>query len=272
MTTTTTIDYEAIKTRQQATWASGDFAVIGTTLQIVGESLCEALDLPSGCRVLDVAAGNGTATLAAARRWCDVVSTDFVPELLERGRARAEAEGLDVSFRTADAEHLPFEDGEFDASISTYGVMFAPNHAAAAREMARVVRSGGQIGLANWTPDGFVGEMLRTVGKHVAPPPGLVSPALWGTEGHLREIFGDTIADIRVSRRDYVFRYRSPQHFIDVFRDFYGPVHKAFAALDASGKQAFEADLQALLDRYNESDDGTLVAPGEYLEVVITRR
>jgi ubiquinone/menaquinone biosynthesis C-methylase UbiE len=272
MTTTTRIDYEAIKTRQQATWAAGDFAIIGTTLQIVGESLCETLGLPSGSRVLDVAAGNGTATLAAARRWCDVVSTDFVPALLERGRARAEAEGLEITFRTADAEHLPFADGEFDAALSTYGVMFAPNHARAAQEMARVVRSGGRIGLANWTPTGFIGEMLRTVGKHVSPPPGLVSPVLWGTEGHLYEIFGNTVERIEATPRNYMFRYRSADHFIEVFRDYYGPVHKAFAALDEAGQEAFAGDLRELLERYDQGDDGALVVPGEYLEVSITRK
>ena len=265
-------DFAAIKQRQQATWASGDFAVIGTTLQIVGESLAEAADIRAGERVLDVAAGNGNATLAAARRFAQVTSTDYVPALLERGRARATAEGLSVHFQVADAEDLPFAGGSFDATLSTFGAMFTPDHSQPAREMLRVVRSGGRIGLANWTPEGFIGELFRVVGAHVPPPAGIKSPALWGTEPHIVELFGPQAADIRTVRKQFNFRYRSPAHWIQIFRDFYGPTHKAFAALDASRQRILEADLTALLERRNVGGPDSLVVPGEYLEVVIVKR
>ena len=265
-------DYDAIKQRQQATWASGDFAVIGVTLQIVGESLAESMDIRSGERVLDVAAGNGNATLAAARRFAQVTSTDYVPELLEKGRARAQADGLAVEFKTADVENLPFADGSFDAVVSTFGAMFAPRHARTAQEMLRVTRSGGRIGLANWTPEGFIGQLFKVIGRHVPPPAGLQSPALWGTETHLVELFGPQAADIRTERRNFNFRYRSAAHWVEIFRDFYGPTHKAFAALDAAGQHALRDDIIALLERLNVGGRNSLVVPGEYLEVVVTRR
>ena len=265
-------DYDAIKQRQQATWASGDFAVVGVTLQIVGESLAESMDIRSGERVLDVAAGNGNATLAAARRFAQVTSTDYVPELLEKGRARAQADGLAVEFKTADVENLPFPDGSFDAVVSTFGAMFAPRHARTAQEMLRVTRSGGRIGLANWTPEGFIGQLFKVIGRHVPPPAGLQSPALWGTETHLVELFGPQAADIRTERRNFNFRYRSAGHWVEIFRDYYGPTHKAFAALDAVGQRALEDDITALLERLNVGGPNSLVVPGEYLEVVVTRR
>lgn len=266
-------DFAAIKTRQQATWASGDYAVVGTTLQIVGETLCEAMDLRAGQRVLDVAAGNGNVTLAAARRWCDVVSTDYVPALLERGRERAAAERLAaIDFREADAEALPFADGAFDAVVSTFGCMFAPNPPRVASELLRVCRQSGQIGLANWTPEGFIGQLFKTIGKHVPPPPGLSSPALWGTSARLAELFGGAARTIRTEPRTFTFRYRSPQHWLEVFRSTYGPVLKAFGALDAAAQRALGEDLLQLIARFNRADDGTMVAPSEYLEIVITRR
>ena len=265
-------DYAAIKQRQQATWASGDFAIIGVTLQIVGESLAEAADIRAGERVIDIAAGNGNATLAAARRFARVTSTDYVPALLDKGRARAAAEGLTIEFREADAEALPFHDGSFDVALSTFGVMFAPDHARCAGEMMRVVRGGGRIGIANWTPDGFIGHMFRTVGRFVPPPAGVSSPALWGSEEYLRQLFGDEAASIRAQPRTFNFRYASPAHMIQVFRDFYGPVHKAFAALDPAGQQALEQDLMALLERVNIAGDNSLVVPAEYLEAVIIKR
>jgi len=265
-------DLAAIKQRQQATWASGDFAVIGTTLQIVGESLAEAADIRAGERVLDVAAGNGNATLAAARRFAQVTSTDYVPALLERGRARAAAEGLEVEFKVADAEALPFADASFDAVLSTFGSMFTPDHARPAREMLRVVRSGGRIGLANWTPEGFLGALFKVIGAYVPPPAGLKSPMLWGTEPHLVELFGPQAADIRTVRKNFNFRYRSAAHWIQIFRDFYGPTHKAFAALDAARQNALEGELTTLLGKWNIAGPGSLVVPGEYLEVVITKR
>jgi SAM-dependent methyltransferase len=265
-------DFDAIKAKQQATWASGDFAVIGTTLQIVGESLAEAADIRAGEQVLDVAAGNGNATLAAARRFARVTSTDYVPALLDKAAARAAAEALAVEFRLADAEALPFDDDRFDVALSTFGAMFAPDHARTAAELLRVVRRGGRIGLANWTPEGFIGQLFKVIGMYVPPPAGLASPALWGTEPHIVALFGAHAADIRVERRNFNFRYRSAGHWIQVFRDFYGPTHKAFAALDADRQQALAADLTMLLERFNVGGRGALVVPGEYLEVVIDKR
>ena len=265
-------DYAAIKTRQQATWASGDFGIIGTTLQIVGESLCEAIDIRAGERVLDVAAGNGNATLAAARRFADVTSTDYVPHLLEQGKRRAEAERLPVTFNVADVEHLPYDDGSFDVVLSTFGAMFAPEQARTAGEMLRVTRSGGRIGLANWTPEGFLGDLFRLMGGFVAPPPGLASPMLWGTERRLDELFGRQARDVRCVRRDFVFRYRSAEHWIEIFRNYYGPTHKAFAALPPARQSELHVALIELLSRHNRArGDGSLVIPGEYLEIVIVK-
>jgi SAM-dependent methyltransferase len=264
-------DFVAIKRRQQATWASGDFAVIGTTLQIVGETLAEAVDIRAGEQVLDVAAGNGNASLAAARRFASVTSTDYVPALLERGAARARAEGLQVCFEVADAEALPYGDGSFDAALSTFGVMFAPDHARAAAEMLRVVRAGGRIGLANWTPEGFVGRLLALVGRHVPPAPGLESPALWGTEPHIVRLFGRQAFEIHAERRTFFMRYESPSHWLQVFRDYYGPTHQAFATLDPDGQRALEVEITGLLERMNIGGATSLVVPAEYLQVVISR-
>jgi ubiquinone/menaquinone biosynthesis C-methylase UbiE len=263
-------DFDAIKTRQQAAWASGDYAVVGTTLQIVGESLCEALDLSAGSRVLDVAAGNGNATLAAARRFCHVVSTDYVAALLDKGRERAAAERLAVDFRPADAEQLPFDDGAFDVALSVFGVMFTPDQPRAAQEMARVTRAGGRIGLASWTPDSFIGQMFKTIAAYVPPAAGLKSPMLWGTEAHLRELFGAAIGELRATRRQFNFRYYSADHFIDVFRNFYGPVHKAFLALPEDRRPELAEDLRQLIARCARPAD-SLVVPSDYLEVVIVR-
>ena len=265
-------DLNALKTRQQAAWASGDYAVIGTTLQLVGELLAEACDLGWDEKVLDVAAGNGNATLAAARRGCKVVSTDYVASLLDRGAERARAEHLDVVFQTADAEALPFADASFDAVLSTFGVMFTPDHAKAASELARVCRSGGRIGLANWTPEGFIGQLFKTLGRHLPPPQGVQPPSLWGVEAHLRDIFGDAAASITVTPRLFNFRYRSAAHFIEVFRTWYGPVHKAFAALPEDKAAALEVDMTSLLNGLNRAGSRALVVPSEYVEVVITRR
>jgi ubiquinone/menaquinone biosynthesis C-methylase UbiE len=264
------VDFTAIKDRQRAAWSTGDYAVVGTTLQIVGELLCEAVDVRSADRVLDVAAGNGNATLAAARRFADVVSTDFVPALLERGRARAEAERLAVTFKEADAEALPFGEAGFDVVLSTFGVMFTPNHAQAANELARVCRPGGRIGLANWTPDGFIGRLFQLLGRYVRPAPGLKSPALWGTQGYLETLFGAQ-GRVAATRRNFVFRYKSFRHWVEIFRTYYGPVAKTFGALEPGARQDLETELYALLDQFNVANDGTLVVPSEYLEVVITR-
>lgn len=266
-------DLTALKTKQQAAWSSGNYGLIGMTLNIVGETLCEALDLRSGQSVLDVAAGNGNITLAAARRWCNVVSTDYAPTLLESGRARAATDGLsNIEFKEADAEALPFADNSFDAVVSTFGVMFTPNQDKAAAEMARVCRSGGKIGLANWTPEGFIGQLFKTLGKHLPPPAGAKSPALWGTKARLDEMFGQTATVIIAKPRQFVFRYHSAEHFVDFFKTYYGPVLKAFGALDPAGQQSLHDDMIALIGRMNQADDGTMVVPGEYLEVVIVKK
>lgn len=268
----TIVTWNAVKARQQAAWASGDFGIVGTTLQIVGESLCEAIDLRAGSTVLDVAAGNGNCSLAAARRWCQVTSTDYVPALLQDGRRRADAERLPITFQEADAEALPFADGTFDAVLSSFGVMFTPNHARAASEMARVCRSAGRIGLANWTPRGFIGQLFKVVGQHVPPPPSVIPPSRWGIEDYLAQLFGPAASDIHSTPRDFVFRYRSPQHWIEVFRSFYGPVLKALEALDASRQERLEHDLLTLIRTFNQSGDASMVVPSEYLEVVINRK
>jgi SAM-dependent methyltransferase len=261
-------DLEELKARQQAAWASGDYAVVGTSLQFVGESLTEAIDLRAGQTVLDVAAGNGNATLAAARRWGRVTSTDYVPALLERGRARAVAEGLAVTFQPADAEALPFSDAAFDVVLSTFGVMFAPNQDRAAAEMVRVCKPGGKIGMANWTPEGFIGQLFKIIGKHVPPAAGVKSPSLWGTEPRLAEMFSGA-GSIVATRKVFNFRYLSAAHWIDVFRTWYGPVHKAFAALPEAKQTELESDLLDLIGRFNRADDGTIVIPSDYLEIII---
>ena len=268
----TLVDLAAVKTKQQAAWSSGDYAVVGSTLQIIGEDLCEAVDLRSGHKVLDVAAGNGNVTLAAARRWCDVTSTDYVPALLAKGRARAQAEGWTIDFKEADAEALPFANESFDAIVSTLGVMFTANHDKAAAEMLRVCKSGGKIGMANWTPEGFIGQLFKTIGKHMPPPAGAKSPALWGTQAHLAQMFEAGASSIHIASKNFTMRYRSAQHWIEVFRTFYGPVHKTFGALPPAGQAALASDLLALIERFNRAKDGTMVVPSEYLEVVITKR
>ena len=266
-------DLETVKARQRVAWSSGDYAVIGTTLQIVGEELCEslALDVRAGQKVLDVAAGNGNASLAAARRWCEVVATDYVPALLERARERAVAERLAIEFREADVEALPFADGSFDVVVSTFGVMFAPDQARAAAEMLRVCKPGGKIGLANWTPEGFIGQVFKTVGKHVPPPAGVKSPALWGSQARIVELFEPHARSIATAPRSFVFRYRSPEHWLEVFKTYYGPVLKAFAALAPSAQAALERDLLALAHEGNRATDGSMVVPSEYLQIVIVR-
>lgn len=264
-------DFTAIKLRQQATWACGDYAVIGTTLQIVGETLAEAADVRAGHDVLDVAAGNGNASLAAARRHARVTSTDYVPALLDKGRARAHAEQLQIRFEPADAEALPYADGSFDIVLSTFGVMFTPDHRRAAGEMLRVLRPGGRMAMANWTPGGFIGRLFKLIASYVAPPAGVQSPSLWGTEPHIVALFGAQAREIHCERRTFNFRYRSAAHWLEVFRELYGPTHKAFGALDAAGAQSLERDISALLEELNVAGPQSLVVPSEYLEIVITK-
>ncbi len=266
-----TPDYQAIKHKQRATWGSGDYGRVGVTLQITGEELCEALDLRAGQRVLDVAGGNGNVSLAAARRFCRVVSTDYLEQLLEQSQARARAEGLVIDCQHADAEELPFDDASFDHVVSTFGVMFAPNQARAASELLRVCRPGGRIGLANWTPEGFIGRLFRTIGHYAPPPAGLESPAAWGTEAFLHARFGEDARSISINRRSFCFRYESPQHWLDVFTRYYGPTLKAFEALDEAHRESLGDDILALIAHFNTARDGSMVVPSEYLEVVIDR-
>jgi SAM-dependent methyltransferase len=262
-------DLAAIKAKQQTAWASGDYSVVGVTLQIVGERLCEALDVRAGQRVLDVAAGNGNCSLAAARRFCEVTSSDYVEDLLRRGEARARAEGLPVKFEVADAEALPFDDGAFDVVTSTFGVMFAPDQDKAAAEMQRVCRAGGRIGLANWTPDSFIGELFKVLGRYVPPAPGLKSPASWGLRERLAELFPGA-AEIAVQEQHFALRYRSASHWVEMWRSIYGPLQKAFDSLPPQRRDDLEADLKALIATMNVADDGSMVVPSKYLEVVVT--
>lgn len=264
-------DLGAIKERQQKAWSSGDYGKVGVTLVVVAENLCEAADLRSGQRVLDVATGNGNTALAAARRFCDTVGIDYVPSLLEEGRGRAEAEGLRVDFQEGDAEQLAFDDASFDAVLSTFGVMFAPNQDRVSGELLRVCRPGGRICLVNWTPDSFIGHFFRTMGRHVPPPPLPNSPFRWGDEDGIGELLGDGVTEVRAERRSFAFRYRSPQHFVDYFKGYYGPSLKAFETLDDTGKDALERDLIELIQRFNVADDGTVVVPSDYLEVIAVR-
>jgi len=265
-------DLVAVKQRQQQMWASGDFSKVATSLVIVGEMLCEAVDLRAGWDVLDVACGSGNATLAAARRSCNVTGLDYVPALLERGRERATAERMEIEFVEGDAEALPFDDASFDVVLSTFGVMFAPNQPKAAAELLRVCRPGGKIGLANWTPEGQVGEIFRTTSQYAPPPPGLTPPTMWGSEEGLRALLGNGIGELSIERRHFVFRARSAEDWLALFREFFGPVKRTFEALDETGQKAYAADLLDVVGRHNRADDGTLATASEYLEVVATRR
>jgi len=263
---------EAIKEKQQKTWASGNYTVIGNQLVIMGERLCEAVDVRSGQKVLDVATGSGNTAISAARRYGDVTGLDYVPRLIEQAKERAAAEGMKIAFEVGDAENLPYPDASYDVVLSTVGVMFAPDQEKTAGELLRVTRPGGKIGLANWTPDGFIGNMFKTVGKHVPPPAGIKPPPLWGTQEKLEELLGEGISSLTTTRRAYVFRYLSAEHLIETFRTYYGPVHKAFESLDAAGQDAFAKDLENLIHAWNTSSDGTVVVPSDYLEVVAVRR
>jgi ubiquinone/menaquinone biosynthesis C-methylase UbiE len=265
-------DLGAIKERQQKTWASGEFARIGNLMVLMGELLCEAVDLRAGSKVLDVGTGSGNAAISAARRFCEVWGVDYVPELIEYASKRAEIEQVEVTFEVGDAQNLPYPDASFDVVLSTIGVMFAPDQEKAASELLRVCRPGGRIGLANWTPDGYIGNMFRTIGKHVPPPPGIKPPPLWGTEERLRELFGEGVSSLQTTRRSFIFRDTSVRHYIEYARTYFGPMLKAFESLDPEGQEALTRDLEELLDRWNTSGDGTLVVPGDYLEVVAVRR
>ena len=266
-------DLGAVKQRQQQTWASGDFSVIASRMALVSERLVDAADLHAGWRVLDVATGSGNAALAAARLGCDAVGIDYVPSLLDRGRARAEAEGLSVEFLEGDAESLPFPDDSFDAVTSVLGSMFAPDHDQAAAELLRVCKPGGTIALVSWKPDGFIGDLFRTTGAHVPPPAGVQSPMLWGTEAHLRELFGDGITSLEVTERTFTWRYRDPEDFVEEFRTWYGPTLKAFAALEeGEPRDALERDLVDLARRSDRLGGDAIAIPATYIEAIALRR
>jgi ubiquinone/menaquinone biosynthesis C-methylase UbiE len=266
-------DLSAVKQRQQQAWASGDFHAVAARIVLVAEHLVDAADLHAGWRVLDVATGSGNAAIAAARLGTEAVGIDYVPSLLERGRTRAAAEGLDVALLEGDAEALPFPDRSFDAVTSVFGSMFAPDHEKAASELLRVAKSGGTIALASWTPEGFIGELFRTVAGHVPPPAGVRSPMLWGTEAHLRELFGDGIASLEVIERTFTFRFRSAEEFVDFFRTWYGPTLKAFAALEGDARAALRGDLVALAERFDRLNGHYAIAiPATYTEAVAITR
>ena len=264
-------DLAAVKTKQQLTWSSGDFSVVASRIVLVSEQLAESADLRAGSQVLDVACGNGNATLAAARSGARVIGVDYVPALLEDGRARAVAEGLDVEFRLGDAEDLPIGNASVDAVLSVFGTMFAPDHQKTADEVIRVTRPGGTVALASWTPNGFLGQVFKVITSYVPGPAGVQSPMLWGTEQHLFDLFGQSIATITSVERDCVWRFRTAEEFVRFFRRWYGPMLKAFDALDDLGKTALAADLADLVGDFDRNGDGgSLAIPAAYLESVIT--
>jgi len=266
-------DLRAIKQRQQQAWSSGDFGVVAARIVIVAEQLVESADLHAGWRVLDVATGTGNAAIAAARLGCDSVGIDYVPELLEQGRRRADAEGLEVELLEGDAEQLPFADGSFNAVTSVFGTMFAPDHEKAADELLRVTVPGGTIALASWTPAGFIGDLFRTVAAHVPPPAGVQSPMLWGTKAHLGALFGNRITSLGVTERTFTFRFESPEEFVDFFRRWYGPTVKAFAALEPEKQEELHDDLVALAKRSDRLGSGDAIAiPSTYAEAIAVTR
>jgi SAM-dependent methyltransferase len=264
------MDIATIKQRQQATWASGDYATVGTRFPLTAELLCEAVDLRAGERVLDVACGSGNAAIAAARRFCEVTGVDYVPSLLARAGQRAEAEGLRVTFQEADAEALPFPDDSFDAVLSTCGAMFAPDQEQTARELLRVCRPGGRIGMVNWTPDSYVGALFRTIGRHLPSPPGLRPPVEWGSEERLRELFGPDVT-IAAPRRAFLWRFPSAEHQAEFFATCYGPAHKALATLNADSAAELRREMVATVKEFDVSDDDTLILRMDYLEAVIRK-
>jgi len=265
------INYDAIKEKQRNTWGSGDYGRIGITLQITGEQLCESMDVKAGQTLLDIAAGNGNITLSAARRFCNVTSTDYVEALLAQSEKRAQAEGLDINYQFADAEDLPFPDNEFDNVASTFGIMFAPDQVSSAAELLRVCKKGGKIGLANWTPEGFIGQLFKLIGRYVPPPAGLQSPALWGTRQFFETHFAAHVEQIEYRVREFNFRFQSPHHWLEIFRTYYGPVHKAFSSLDSEKATSLEKDILDLIEKFNRDETGSMIVPSEYLEVVITK-
>ncbi len=269
---TSQIDFEAIKKTQRAGWETGDYTRVGNTLQIIAELLVEAADIRAGQRVLDVACGQGNAAIAAARRFADATGVDYATNLLAEGRDRAAVENLTVTFTEGDAEHLAFPDSAFDLALSTVGIMFAPDHQRAADEVVRVTRKGGKIALASWTPTGMVGQLFKAVAGFAPPPAGVRPATLWGTEDYLAELFGERVDWVSLAKREYVFRYHSPEHYSQWFRDYYGPITKVAGTLSGPDLDRFSSDLADVARQFNQADDGTVAAPSEYLEAVGVRR
>ena len=262
------VDFAAVTGRQQKGWSRGDYGRIGSLRSWMGESLVRQLDVHAGDRVLDVAAGNGNASLPAARRFADVLATDYVPELLDEAQRRADADGLALRTQVADAQALPFPDGEFDVVMSTIGAMFAPDQEAVASELARVCRSGGQIGMANWTPDSMVGDMFRTVASYVPPPPGVQPAVAWGSQERVTALLGPQVKDLQIRQQTCAFRFPSSQACLDYFRTWYGPTVAAFGALPEADQKRLETELVAVFDKHSTSGDGTLAMDVPYLEIV----
>jgi SAM-dependent methyltransferase len=269
---TKTTDYEAITRTQQVTWSSGDFHEIARQNVVMAESLCALVDPHAGQRVLDVACGSGTAVHVAARRYCEVSGIDYVPELIDRARLRAEADGYDVDLRVADAQDLPFEDASFDAVVSVYGVQFVPDQQRAADELLRVCRPGGRIGLAGPMPEGWSGDFFAVHGRYTPPPSGIHSPLRWGTEDGLAELLGDSVVSMESRPRKALQYYRSVEHAVEVFSTYFGPTLRALEAVGPEGEADVLADLAAVFERYNRADDGTAVVENTYLETIATRR
>jgi ubiquinone/menaquinone biosynthesis C-methylase UbiE len=267
-----TPDYEAVKVKQQSTWAAGDYAKIGSTLQITGELLCESMALKAGQSVLDVAAGNGNASLAAARRFCQVLSTDYVPSLLEQGKQRSDANGFPIKYEVADVENLPYDENQFENVVSTFGAMFAPDQKSVVSELIRVCKPGGKIGLVNWTPESFIGQLFKVIGQYISPPAGLSSPMLWGTKEFIEQNFSNAAQEINIVERDFIFNYESAEHWIDVFRTYYGPTHKVFEALNNEKQEQLRADIITLIEKNNLANDGKMYVPSSYLEIVIKKK
>lgn len=265
-----TPDASSVKERQRRAWASGDYAVFGTALNVISELLCEAADLRPGERVLDVATGSGNAALAAARRYCRVTGTDYVPTLLAKGRERAVVEGLAAEFVEGDAEELPFPDSSFDVVLSSVGAMFAPDQEKAAAEMVRVCRSGGRICMANWVPGSFASELGSLFGSYSPKVPGLLPPTLWGTEERLQELLGESTMSIVTTPRTFTFRYPSVEYYLEVLREYLGPTRETFRALAPEDQDSLTQDVKELVGRFNRSGDETMIVPSDYLEVVAT--
>jgi len=265
-------DFEEIKNKQQNVWASGDFSIVAWNTLYIGEKLCEAVDFRAGQKILDVATGSGNTALSAARRFGEVTGIDYVPALIEKAKERSAIDKLPVDFRVADCENMPFPDGSFDVVLSTFGSMFAPDHEKAAQELLRVCKPNGKIGLANWSPEGFWGEIFRLRGKYIPPEENLKPPGEWGTEQRIKELFENHTSEIKINKRTALFRYKSVEHFIEFFKTYFGPILKTFEALDEQQQNQYQKDIEQKVIQFNQSGDNTVVIPAEYLEIVMVKK